>query len=356
MVPPGLSKCFSARSAWGGGARCSSTKQTKTWSNDPVANGSACTSACPSWHSSGRQLRPAALPGRPNCFGYVERDELGSRAVLCQRDRLGADAALCLQHAAAGRIHGVGMQQLEPARLGLEALATRASDSRECTHGSLGTARRRIQLRLRRAEARIRLPRLRTLIGARLRTVDWIDVLEGVDAHHRVQAIVDPARDHRHDAAARADEELRRCRWRHRLSRHARRHPRSVTSSAPVGFDVQTPPCFWQNVQFAARAPGSPSGPGPRLSEDAMFPQSALAADQHRSAPPPRSRLRSPPASPCRSRPFTSTKVLAGLIAPNTSPCARAASCQREMSVEASPACGSRVCEADRRPCRSPAR
>ena len=31
--------------------------------------------------------------------------------------------------------------------------------------------------------------------------------------------------------------------------------------------------------------------------------------------------------------PFTSTKVLAGLISPNTSPCARAASSQREMSV-----------------------
>src|SRR5688572_5434729 len=45
-----------------------------------------------------------------------------------------------------------------------------------------------------------------------------------------------------------------------------------VTSSAPFGFEVHTPPCFVQNEQPQARA-GICAGSGSQVSENAMFPQ-----------------------------------------------------------------------------------
>src|SRR5687767_1117992 len=45
-----------------------------------------------------------------------------------------------------------------------------------------------------------------------------------------------------------------------------------ATSSAPRGFDVHTPPCFWQKVQSHARA-GICVGSGSHVSENEMFPQ-----------------------------------------------------------------------------------
>lgn len=47
---------------------------------------------------------------------------------------------------------------------------------------------------------------------------------------------------------------------------------RTRTFSAPLGCDVQTPPCFVQNEQSQARA-GISSGSGCQSNEKAMFPQ-----------------------------------------------------------------------------------
>src|SRR5262249_33275490 len=44
------------------------------------------------------------------------------------------------------------------------------------------------------------------------------------------------------------------------------------TLSEPFGLDVQTPPCFWQNVQVHARA-GISFGSGSQVSVNEMFPQ-----------------------------------------------------------------------------------
>src|SRR3954467_14108121 len=45
-----------------------------------------------------------------------------------------------------------------------------------------------------------------------------------------------------------------------------------VTFSAPAGHEVQTPPCFWQNVHEQARA-GISVGSGRQSSVKAMLPQ-----------------------------------------------------------------------------------
>src|SRR3954453_10966583 len=45
-----------------------------------------------------------------------------------------------------------------------------------------------------------------------------------------------------------------------------------VTFSAPAGHEVQTPPCFWQNVHEQARA-GISAGSGRQSSVKAMLPQ-----------------------------------------------------------------------------------
>ena len=46
----------------------------------------------------------------------------------------------------------------------------------------------------------------------------------------------------------------------------------TTTSSVPSGFDVQTPPCFTQNVHVQARA-GISTGSGSHASVKAMLPQ-----------------------------------------------------------------------------------
>src|SRR5688572_29458131 len=45
-----------------------------------------------------------------------------------------------------------------------------------------------------------------------------------------------------------------------------------LTSTAPRGFEVHTPPCFWQKVQSQARA-GISFGSGSQVRVNEMFPQ-----------------------------------------------------------------------------------
>ena len=108
-LPPGFRTRESARSAASGSRRCSSTKQTKTWSNDASANGRAKMSAC--WNAT-----LAAATVRPGLgqrgLGDVDAREVRLGAVGGEDHRLRADAAAGLEHAAAGGVARVAVQEL----------------------------------------------------------------------------------------------------------------------------------------------------------------------------------------------------------------------------------------------------
>ena len=124
IVPPGFSSAFSAVSASTGRARCSSTKQTKTWSNDAGANGRSKMSARRNVDvreaRRRRSRRSACASESAETSTDVKR---ALRAALRERDGLGADAAARLEHRAPRRVGGVGVQQVdERPRLVLQAL------------------------------------------------------------------------------------------------------------------------------------------------------------------------------------------------------------------------------------------
>ena len=102
MEPPGFSTSFSFSSAAAGFGRCSSTKQTNTWSKLSGANGRLKMSA--------RWKVTFVKPASPTRFFAAASDSSeisievmrASRAVLRENDRLRPHPAARFQHGAPG--------------------------------------------------------------------------------------------------------------------------------------------------------------------------------------------------------------------------------------------------------------